>query len=68
MSSEAKGNLVVFIIFVLSRALHPMVIDYSKAWENGALMVKLQRCQQESIEIMQLIEKNKHILKSALFL
>mmetsp|Transcript_45450 Transcript_45450/g.102947 ORF Transcript_45450/g.102947 Transcript_45450/m.102947 type:complete len:331 (-) Transcript_45450:283-1275(-) len=25
-----KGTFVIFIVFVLSRALHPMVIDYSK--------------------------------------
>ena len=26
----AKGTMAIFVIFVLSRALHPMVIDYSK--------------------------------------
>eukprot|EP00438_Fugacium_kawagutii_P012165 Skav200051 [mRNA] locus=scaffold337:753907:770514:+ [translate_table: standard] len=31
MAGEAaKGTMGIFIIFVLSRALHPMVIDYSK--------------------------------------
>ena len=31
MANEAaKGTMGIFIIFVLSRALHPMVIDYSK--------------------------------------
>lgn len=28
--TAAKGTMGIFIIFVLSRALHPMVIDYSK--------------------------------------
>ena len=26
----ASGSMGIFIVFVLSRALHPMVIDYSK--------------------------------------
>ena len=31
MAGEAaKGTMGIFIVFVLSRALHPMVIDYSK--------------------------------------
>ena len=31
MAGEAaKGTMGIFVIFVLSRALHPMVIDYSK--------------------------------------
>mmetsp|Transcript_39075 Transcript_39075/g.72798 ORF Transcript_39075/g.72798 Transcript_39075/m.72798 type:complete len:358 (+) Transcript_39075:77-1150(+) len=28
--SAAKGTMIIFIVFVLSRAIHPMVIDYSK--------------------------------------
>ncbi|CAK9002877.1 unnamed protein product, partial [Durusdinium trenchii] len=37
MAGEAaKGTMGIFIIFVLSRALHPMVIDYSK--EDGKML------------------------------
>eukprot|EP00929_Paragymnodinium_shiwhaense_P003094 TRINITY_DN1034_c0_g2_i1.p1 TRINITY_DN1034_c0_g2~~TRINITY_DN1034_c0_g2_i1.p1 ORF type:complete len:358 (+),score=108.14 TRINITY_DN1034_c0_g2_i1:96-1076(+) len=28
--SAAKGAALIFVVFVLSRALHPMIIDYSK--------------------------------------
>ncbi|CAK9018745.1 Carbonyl reductase [NADPH] 3 (NADPH-dependent carbonyl reductase 3) [Durusdinium trenchii] len=34
--TAAKGTMGIFIIFVLSRALHPMVIDYSK--EDGKML------------------------------
>eukprot|EP00913_Durusdinium_trenchii_P029598 g27742.t1 len=34
--AAAKGTMGIFIVFVLSRALHPMVIDYSK--EDGKML------------------------------
>jgi solute carrier family 35 (UDP-sugar transporter), member A1/2/3 len=36
MAGQDKGTMIIFLIFVLSRALHPMVIDYSKV--NGEVL------------------------------
>ena len=42
MAGEAaKGTMGIFIIFVLSRALHPMVIDYSKVDERNDFLSQL---------------------------